>query len=118
MSGNPHVPGISGHPFVGKGSVTYCPGCDLGIVALEADTLGVITGGGGRGREEEGEEEMEEGRKRGSRGRGLQQTRLPCPCLSPRVFSCLLTHMTIELVMLSNHLDSSPGKMHLWTFSF
>ena len=43
MSGNPHVPGISGHPFVGKGSVTYCPGCDLGIVALEPDTLGMIT---------------------------------------------------------------------------
>ena len=49
MSGNPHVPGISGHPFVGKGSVTYCPGCDHGIVALEPDTLGVITGGGGGG---------------------------------------------------------------------
>ena len=43
MSANPEVPGISGHPFVGKGSVTYCPGCDLGIVALEPDTLGMIT---------------------------------------------------------------------------
>ena len=49
MSANPHVTGISDHPFVGKGSVTYCPGCDLGIVALEPDTLGVITGGGGGG---------------------------------------------------------------------
>ena len=84
-------------------------------------------GGGGRGGEEESEdgrrggggggEWEEEGRKRGRRGRGLQQTRLPCPCLSPRVFSCLLSHMTIELVMLSNHLDSSPGKVNLWSFS-
>lgn len=114
MSANAQVPGISGHPFVGKGTVTYCPGCDLGIVALEPDTLGVITGGGGGG----GAEEREEGRKRGRRGRGLQLTRLPCPCLSPRVFSCLLPHMTIELVMLFNHLDSSPGKVNLWSFSF
>ena len=66
MSANPHVTGISDHPFVGKGSVTYCPGCDLGIVALEPDTLGVITGGGGGGWEEEGEE----GRRRGGRGGG------------------------------------------------
>ena len=43
MSANPQVPNISGHPFLGKGSVTYCPGCDLGIVALEPDTLDVIT---------------------------------------------------------------------------
>ena len=49
MNANPHIPGISGHPFVGKDSVAYCPGCDLAIVALEPDTLGVITGGGGGG---------------------------------------------------------------------
>ena len=71
MSGNPHVPGNSGHPFVGKGSVTSCPGCDLGIVALEADTLGVITGGGGGDWEEEGRR----------RGRRRVRTMAYCGCL-------------------------------------
>ena len=83
MSANPHIPCISGHPFVGKGSVTYCPGCDLGIVAYEPHTLGVITGGGWGGWEEEGlegrsrvrtggevEEEAQNGRRRGGRGGG------------------------------------------------
>jgi len=43
LSANPQVSNISGHPFLGKGSVTYCPGCDLGILALEPDTPDVIT---------------------------------------------------------------------------
>ena len=70
MSANPHVPGISGHPFVGKGSVTSCPGCDLGIVALEADTLGVITGGGGGEWEEKGRRRGRRRVRRGGRGGG------------------------------------------------
>ena len=90
MSGNPHVPGISGHPFVGKGSVTYCPGCDLGIVALEPDTLGVITGGGGGGWEEEGEEEREEGRKGGGGAEDYSRPGFPVLAYHPefsRVYS-------------------------------
>ena len=92
MSANPEVPGISGHPFVGKGSVTYCPGCDLGIVALEADTLGVITGGGGGGWEEEGEE----GRRRGGRGGGgaedCSRPGFPVLAYHPEFSRVTLTH--------------------------
>ena len=57
-----------------------------------------------------GEEEGEEGQRTAA-----DQASLSLPITQS--FLVLLSHMTIELVMLSYHLDSSPGKVNLWTFS-
>ena len=57
-----------------------------------------------------GEEEGEEGQRTAA-----DQASLSLPITQS--FLVLLSHMTIELVMLSNHLDSSPGKVNLWSFS-
>ena len=58
-----------------------------------------------------GEEEGEEGQRTAA-----DQASLSLP-ITQRflVFTHAHDH---ELVMLSNHLDSSPGKVNLWTFSF
>ena len=57
-----------------------------------------------------GEEEGEEGQRTAA-----DQASLSLPITQS--FLVLLSHMTIELVMLSNHLDSYPGKVNHWTFS-